>query len=171
MRDYMLAHGDELNLPFSVQRMVMSVYIQQDDERPGEVTRGYLKDRAKDVWGEAPFFGVGWGSFPLRAGLGDKSGFYPHNLVMELLAETGVLGLGMFLTLVSVICLRFAKSGGSANDRSTTWAIFAAAIALSMVSADFPNQRLLFFALGLMTGMPLMLRQSTQAERARESFA
>jgi O-antigen ligase len=57
---------------------------------------------------ERPFFGVGYGRDRLREGVrqanpnADQFGFIPHshNLYTELLAETGLVGLGAFLWMV-----------------------------------------------------------------------
>jgi len=47
------------------------------------------------VWSKALLFGHGIGSFPVLAGLGDVRA-YPHNLVLEILAELGLGGWACF---------------------------------------------------------------------------
>jgi O-antigen ligase len=55
------------------------------------------------LWETRPEFGVGLGGFPVLAGLGDRRE-YPHDLVLELLVETGLVGLLLFgMVLVTAI--------------------------------------------------------------------
>ncbi|MGJ8530448.1 O-antigen ligase family protein, partial [Maritalea sp.] len=58
---------------------------------------------ALDMWETSPMFGIGPGNFKHFTIFG---GFrYPHNLMIELLAETGLVGLFLFLLFLLMIFL------------------------------------------------------------------
>lgn len=46
-----------------------------------------------------PIIGVGFGGWPVVSGLGDIS-IHPHNIFLEVLSETGVIGFTLFLSLL-----------------------------------------------------------------------
>lgn len=52
---------------------------------------------AFQVWLSAPFFGVGLMGFAPVGFLGEGPGGHPHNLILQILAETGLVGLALFL--------------------------------------------------------------------------
>jgi O-antigen ligase len=51
--------------------------------------------KALQVWASDPIFGSGIGSWPVLAGFGDIK-MYPHNIILEVLAEFGLVGLVLF---------------------------------------------------------------------------
>src|SRR5207248_2981789 len=63
-------------------------------------TRITLAQNSIRIWETRPLFGAGLGGFPVLAGLGDTRE-YPHDLVLELLAETGLIGLLLFALLLA----------------------------------------------------------------------
>jgi len=90
-------------------------------------------------------FGIGWGSFQ---GIAFGGYTYPHDLVLEVLAEAGVLFGGLFLVWLAyriVIAQRITTDYvGSA--------VFATAVfwcGKALVSGDINDNRVLFYAVGL----------------------
>lgn len=53
-----------------------------------------LYSKAVEIWVESPsnfLFGVGLGAFPVVAGFDPSAGWYPHNFILESLAEGGII--------------------------------------------------------------------------------
>lgn len=107
---------------------------------------GYLSMRdilfqwAWDFWLEAPAFGNGLGSFALVTPLE-----YPHNILMEFLCETGIVGLLLFLAL---FLSSTARQFVSANpERGLLLAVVALLFVAAQASGDFVDSRLLFLFL------------------------
>lgn len=72
--------------------------------------RGYFSGRF-DVWakawshvGEAPWFGIGLMNY---RHLPDAIDMHPHNWVLQLLLETGVIGTAVFMALMATLLYRF----------------------------------------------------------------
>lgn len=55
-----------------------------------------------------PIIGVGFGGWPAFYGFSIKNNIHPHNIFLELLAETGGVGLLLFIFL-GVACIRHLK--------------------------------------------------------------
>jgi O-antigen ligase len=140
------------DVPATIQRLVTYAFLQPKLNilSPREVFRTL----ALDVFWSAPLAGVGWGGFAISAGLPDVSGYWPHNLVLELLAETGMLGALAFMIFQVWILYEFLTSRGSGPEKRLILALFSAGFAASMVGGDLPNGRILFFAIGAMAGFP-----------------
>lgn len=67
-----------------------------------------LFSSALDLWLDSPstlLFGSGLGSFPVATGLIDEKGWYPHNFVLETLAEGGLVSL-LFLAVPTIVLMR-----------------------------------------------------------------
>jgi O-antigen ligase len=105
---------------------------------------------------EHPLAGVGIGGFDVARGFGDGvRGDYPHNILLEVACELGVLGLVALLLLVWY----GLRAGAGAMRRARTRQEFAVAatvltvmvyfLANAMFSGDLNDNRLLFAALGL----------------------
>jgi putative inorganic carbon (HCO3(-)) transporter len=120
---------------------------------------------------ERPFFGVGYGRDRLREGVrqanpnADQFGFIPHshNLYTELLAETGLVGLGAFLWMVvSNIArlIRRAQSELAAHERIGYLCLASSLIAFlvdGLGDVPFYNHetRIFFFTLMALTYLVL----------------
>jgi O-antigen ligase len=107
---------------------------------------------AMQMWLERPVFGWGIGEFRIV----DEYLQYPHNLLLEILAEMGLIGGFLFLSL----CFPAVRAGVRIlGDRAGTWT--DATIALLFL-ADFPmrltvegylsDDRLLFAFIGMAIG-------------------
>ena len=120
---------------------------------------------------ERPFFGVGYGRDRLREGVrqanpnADQFGFIPHshNLYTELLAETGLVGLGAFLWMVVsniTRLIRRAQSELAAHERTVYLCLASSLIAFlvdGLGDVPFYNHetRIFFFTLLALTYLVL----------------
>ena len=111
---------------------------------------------AAEQGGAALPWGLGTGGFTIAAGHGERRGLYPHNHLLEALAEGGVPGLLLWLGafggggLAAVVL-----AGRTEVGRAARVAALALPVALSvMVSTDLGN-RMAWFALGLALGLGL----------------
>lgn len=138
-------------VPATLKRIVFYAFLQKEGN-PAAGTRDVFYRLAIEVFLRSPLVGVGWGGFPLSAGLRDIAGNWPHNLVLELMAETGIIGTMAFVAFVGVVFYEFIRRRGDVADKNIILAIFIAGFAASMVGGDWPSQRVLFFAIGAMTG-------------------
>ena len=106
---------------------------------------------SESLWLSAPVFGYGIGSWPILNGLPDMI-FYPHNLVLEILVELGLIGLILFGLIAFFALKGFIKQN---KKRSIYWGsivlmLFVNAFIGAMLSGDINDNRILFVLLGLM---------------------
>jgi O-antigen ligase len=109
---------------------------------------------AAEQGGAALPWGLGTGGFTIAAGHGERRGLYPHNHLLEALAEGGIPGLALWLVafgggaVAALVLGRRAAAG-----RAARVAALVLPLALSvMVSTDLGN-RMAWFALGLALGL------------------
>ena len=110
------------------------------------------------MWAQHPLFGSGIGSFPIIIGLGDIRE-YPHNVILEILAELGLVGLLIF-GLLLFFGLRILVKNFFTNTPLTLFIflLFTISFIESLFSSDISDHRLLILSLGLM-----MLPQKTKS--------
>ena len=102
-------------------------------------------------WLEKPIFGHGIGGFPLVWGTADER-LFPHNLVLELLCELGVIGTLLF-ALIPFTAIRLARSDWRRTPafyKAAVVGVFGFALLNTMTSGDLPDNRFLFVAIGLL---------------------
>jgi O-antigen ligase len=117
--------------------------------------------RAALEWGgETMPWGLGTGGFTIAAGYGERRGLYPHNHLLEALAEGGLPGLVFWLlcfggaALVPLLRLRRLEPGRVARIAALVLPVALAA----MVSTDLGN-RMVWFALGLVLSTGVVARR------------
>lgn len=140
------------DLPLTVQRVLIDFSNQQADQFQ-LLDRENLWRLAVELWSENPLFGVGLASYPVDAGIGDMLGVYPHNIILELAAETGLFGLTLFLSFTLTVVMTRAKGVMAPMDRMIATGIMVSGVAISSVVSDFSLQRELFLGLGLYYGL------------------
>lgn len=112
---------------------------------------------ARALWEATPLLGSGAGSFNWAFGWGDKlRGAYPHNLALETLAETGLLGLVCLLGLL--LWAGHSIWRLSASPAAHPWIIpvaglFCYSLLNAMVSGDLNTNRGVFASLGLLVAL------------------
>lgn len=106
--------------------------------------------------GEAMPWGLGTGGFTIAAGHGERRGLYPHNHLLEAMAEGGLPGLALWLGAFGGGALAALRLGMRARPgRAARVAALTLPMAVSvMVSTDLGN-RMAWFALGLALGLGL----------------
>jgi O-antigen ligase len=117
--------------------------------------RGEFYINSIRFWSANPVFGNGIGSWPIMQGMGDIT-YYPHNIVLEILAELGIVGLILFFAIgiYAVFISQPVSTLHTIDVRRTILAILAFALFISMLSMDIKDNRLLwaFTALSLCGG-------------------
>ena len=114
----------------------------------GDSGREYLWMLAISLFGQNPIFGVGIGGFHAITGE-----VYPHNFIIELLCETGIVGL-VFTVLVFIITL-IKKGGGLLHvteSKQFYILIMMGIFVRVMVSSDMAESIELYSALFVMAG-------------------
>ena len=95
--------------PLTVKRLL---WLANEDVQDSSM-RFELWSAAIQLWLQSPsslLFGHGPQQFPLLAGYDDPE-LYPHNFILELLSEYGLLGLSLFLSAPCYLILCQAKRG------------------------------------------------------------
>lgn len=114
-------------------------------------TRIRMYGEAIQVWMAHPLFGAGVGSWPVLTGFGDIK-MYPHNMILEVLAEFGLIGL-FLLSLPFLFALRHLRR--VTHVRRDPWALLALMLFLNafvnaMFTGDLSDNRYVFAFLGLL---------------------
>ena len=133
---------------------VRRLFVLFGQERGGASAAGRLDHWAAawDMWVNAPIIGGGIGAFPLWLGRPDARA-YPHNMFLETLAELGIVGL---FVLITVLALGLASAW--IRRRQAGPAILVASVLFvntflnAQISGDITDNRLLFMSLGLLAG-------------------
>lgn len=113
----------------------------------------------------APFLGIGTGGFSHTIGCpDDKIGAYPHNVFLELICETGTIGLLFFLLLlINVYKKTMFLIRSSPNDaKSLVYTIFGLILFMfinSLFSMDINGNRILFTTFGMLYALNYIYRQ------------
>lgn len=123
---------------------------------------GYL------LWLQSPVFGNGFGSYGVWFFGVDVRGF-PHNIVLEILAELGVVGLAIFGALLAVTVRPLV-----ANHRDHPMAILLFCLLLyglinASFSEDLQGDRIVYAAIGLSTCIGLFGDTGTASGPDRET--
>ena len=103
---------------------------------------------------DAPIFGKGVGSFYYYHGDSSLNRDYPHNIFLELASELGLIGILLFLSLVFLPITKLQRKILRRDPVCLIALLFVLNTFLNaMISGDLPDNRLLFAALGLLTGL------------------
>jgi O-antigen ligase len=107
-------------------------------------------EKSIQLWESRPAFGVGLGGFPVLAGLGDTRD-YPHDLILELLAETGLVGLLLFGMVIATAIRNLGPLRALRRDplRMALLALLVYSFTNALVSGDLVDNRSLLAFAGL----------------------
>jgi len=118
--------------------------------------RAELLSIAWMLFRDSPIFGQGTNSFPALVGLPNAP--YPHNLIMETLAEGGMVGLFLLLLILLPSSIKAISILRYKSDKLISYRIFAASgyvfsLITAQVSGDLSDSRYIFFFSGLITAI------------------
>jgi O-antigen ligase len=161
------------------QRLATLDRMEQLTRRGNPRSEGFAL--AAEIWLQAPLIGHGAGSWPLLTGRPEETGRYPHNLFLELLVETGIVGLLLFCALVGV-ALRPLSLERMRRDPQALCAmmLFASTLLQAMTSGDLVGARAMFMMLGVLAlfavrpigaGVPLQPAAPLDLSIARQRHA
>jgi O-antigen ligase len=110
---------------------------------------------AYQAWLQAPIFGHGLAGFPVVFCGWDAPGCHPHNVLLQALAEFGLIGLVLFLLFVWM-GLRHHTLQRLRHDplQMTVLMAFIGVLMYALVAADLPVAHRVFFFIGLLPIRP-----------------
>lgn len=143
-------------LSFIIFQSVMSDYVNVISERGllEGTGRESLFETGIDLFKSNPLFGVGFGGYHYYG----QYSAYPHNIIVELLAEVGIFGL-----IVVLFCVFINKAGLSLlyNRKYDIYLMYVvlAFLMRSMISLSLSGNIMLFSILSAMTYLSYILRR------------
>jgi O-antigen ligase len=112
----------------------------------------YYQTALQAFW-QHPLIGVGFGGWPLFHGLGDVS-IHPHNIFLEILSETGLIGLILFLIFLFLCTKRILLNFMfSKQYHLSIVLIMLFSFLNALKTGDLHDNMLLFFSLSLCLGL------------------
>ncbi len=125
---------------------------------------------AYQLWLEAPLFGQGLSSFAIIYGAGRESpGAYPHNAILQILAEFGIVGLVLFVIFIGAGLRHYSLARLRRDPLSLLLVmLFVAFFAQTMVMGDFTKSYRFFFIVGLLAMRPLAAENDDDDEEEEE---
>ncbi|MBS4190671.1 O-antigen ligase family protein [Bacillus sp. FJAT-49705] len=134
-----------------------SVLFTESSSADGRTER---MESAFDTFQNHVIFGGGIGSFPLYYSGLDASD-YPHNIVLEILSELGLVGLFIFslyfiLSIYRGMILKIDRSRFNNSVHLTVICLFIYYLANSMVSGDINSNRALYVFMSIMCIIPFV---------------
>ncbi|MCL1067037.1 O-antigen ligase family protein [Shewanella olleyana] len=99
---FILQNFDVTNALLQVDRTVDRLLRFLNDDMGNSITaRADYFNIALEMFFEKPMLGHGFGSFSIYV-TGVDGRLYPHNIILELLAETGLIGLILFISFITI---------------------------------------------------------------------
>ncbi len=134
-------------MPVTLRRMMV---LTEPDRGSSAGTRCIYIDKSFEYFDLSPIMGSGIGSWPILSKERDTRG-YPHNILLEILVEFGVVGSMLFANL----CIRALRNLGCLSVLRSDPLLLAILMVLintyfnALVSGDIPDNRIFFGMLGL----------------------
>lgn len=155
------------NIPYTIQRFFdLWGYIEYEGAAVRFQRLSYWLS-ALEYWSRSPLIGTGIGSFSsLYLSGREIAGTQPHNILLEILTELGIIGLLLF-GLVLWVALRSVEIERLKRDPLFlgSFLMFVGLFGVrAMTSSDLAFQWELFVSLGLLTAAPAA-RSATRDER------
>jgi len=110
-----------------------------------------LMRQAYEGWLLRPIVGYGLGSFGPNTGRGSVRA-YPHNIILEVLYEGGIVGLAALISLIGLSIRTFRRNRFVKDDAlsASVFLMFVFATTTMMVSNTYADSRHFFVILGLL---------------------
>jgi O-antigen ligase len=114
-----------------------------------ESGRSDLYAQTWEIISEQPVLGIGWGNFPLYIFdyASDDGTLYPHNILLEIWMEGGLLALLGFIALSSFALVRTYKAAKKSPWALATLAVLVYALMNALFSSDVVGNRLMWVLL------------------------
>ena len=140
-----ISSGDSLR---TLQRF--DKLVSEESGGRSAATRFEFWRHAVIYWAKRPLVGHGVGAWPVLY-MGRDQRHYPHNMILELLVEFGLVGLGLFAALVLVLARRVSLRR-LREDPAVMRALILCINAFmnAMSTGDLADNRNLFAMLGLL---------------------
>jgi len=101
----------------------------------------------------SPIIGLGIGGFSTYYIGQDKAFFYPHNIVLEVGSELGIIGLGFFLSIVGACLYELIRTRKRYNNKlylgSTVLALYVYTFLNALLSGNINDNRIFFVWIGV----------------------
>lgn len=130
---------------FAVQHYRYTIFLDNTKSFSERIWRSEAWEAGIDTWRKSPLFGVGLGGYNK-----DSEHFgrgYPHNLFIEMLAETGlvgfVLGIGFLISCWATILQ--SQRAWVRKDFMMVLSMWAYCFLIAMVSLDIPGNIEVFY--------------------------
>ena len=138
-------------MPRSLERL--SSMIDDGEFQGTAASRFEVYQDALKLWPEAPVLGHGAGSWPVVWRGLDRHDT-PHNMFLEILVETGIVGLVLMMALL-VVAMRPVSIDRLRNDPLALCAfmLFVWLFMKAQLGPDIADNRLMFMMLGVLTGL------------------
>jgi len=142
--------GQEIFSTLFFRTQILMTYLGESVE-----VRLNLYQEALRLWASSPIFGSGTGGFAIAVTGSALVREYPHNIILELGAETGLLGVLFFAAMIyiafSIGFVRFKNSNWLGRVTARYLLVSGSFTLLNaMVSGDINDNRALFTWLGLL---------------------
>lgn len=137
----------------SVPVLMLSFFNSRVGERilniDTDITRVQLVIESFDLWSQSPILGHGVGSYERLTATHVQ---YPHNIFLELLVETGFIGFGIFVLILTIAVRHIIRARIYTGNPlySGIFALFVFMFLSTLVSFDLNDNRQLLFIIGLM---------------------
>lgn len=125
---------------------------------------------AYQLWLKAPLLGQGLSSFAIIYGAGSEvQGTYPHDAILQILAEFGLVGL-LFFSLFIAAGLRHYGLARLRRDPLSLLVVmlFITILVQTMVTGDFTKSYRFFFVVGLLAMRPLAAGDDDEGDEEDE---
>jgi O-antigen ligase len=121
-----------------------------------------------------PILGIGYGRFlELAEGAGVIK--VPHNIFLELLLSTGILGITLFLIFLGIIFIRISRTikmtsdlGNQTLARGLLWAFFAIMVIAQFVRGLYSAE--LWVSMGLISAFYFTIRKESASKGTSRSY-
>lgn len=131
-------------------KRVSTIFIKEDMGSSIALRLQYYRS-SFSLWMKNPIFGNGIGSWPILMGFGDKPG-HPHNIFIEIAVELGLIGLLLFITLITFAIHKLSLHSHLRNNllKMMIFLIFCFLFLRTLVSGEINDHRAFFAILGFM---------------------
>ncbi|MBS0525199.1 MAG: O-antigen ligase family protein [Proteobacteria bacterium] len=127
-----------------------------------DMERGSLLHTALSCWADSPFVGQGIGAFPVVEGDMNWNN-HPHNAVLELMCEVGLIGAGLFVVAFGILgyaCIPLFRH--PSFEAKATSAIVLLLTFSANVSTSYAYSRTLFIMIGICYGLRTRLKNEEE---------